>query len=299
MKCTTSREAAMIRPCRFAMFATLVLASTVHAQKTRTLRGTVMGGDSGVPFAGAEIRLLNSDTRVCADASGDFTLPVPATGETRIRITPVGYTPQEIVVVRGEQSMEVALGDHLFVLDEVRVIGYSASMDANRASGNSIATLTSKDLTIAPAQSIEGAMQGKIAGAFIQANSGAPGGSYQIILRGINTILGTPDPMVIVDGIVVSSGGISGTPANAITRAGSMNSREGAGNHLGNINPLDVDKIEVLRGPSASAIYGSKASNGVVIVTTKRGQAPKPADDGKSGEAIRCFVAGSGVVQIR
>jgi TonB-dependent SusC/RagA subfamily outer membrane receptor len=288
----------MIRPYPLAAFATLVFASTTQAQQTRTLRGTVMGGDAGIPFAGAEIRLLDSDTRVCADASGDFALPVPATGEARIRITPVGYAPQEILVAQGEQSMEVALGDHLFILDEVRVLGYSASIVPNRASGNSIATLTSKDLTVAPTQSIESAMQGKIAGAYIQANSGAPGGSYQIILRGINTILGTPDPVVIVDGIVVSSGSFGGTPANAITRAGPMNSREGAGNHLADINPMDVEKIEVLRGPSASAAYGSKASNGVVIITTKRGEPPKP-DDGRTGDAIRCFVSGSGMVQVR
>jgi TonB-dependent SusC/RagA subfamily outer membrane receptor len=291
----------MSRPAFLPAIALLALfaSSVVHAQ-TRTLTGTVMVANADVPFAGAEVRLLDSDESVCADVGGDFSIPVPVSGEARLRITPIGYAPQEIVVAQGEQSMEVSLGDHVYVLDEVKVVGYSLGMAANRASGNSIATLSSGDLGVVPAQSIESAMQGKIAGAHIQANNGAPGASYQIILRGVNTILGTPDPMVVVDGIIINAGSVGGTPSNAVTRGGSMRSNAGAGSRLADINPMDVERIEVLRGPSASAMYGSKAGNGVVIVTTRRGPPPPRIEDsGRTGEALRCFVPGGGLIQVR
>ncbi len=287
----------MLRLASIALLATTVLPFAADAQSRRTLKGVVAASEEGVPFAGAEIRLTDSDVRVCADASGSFSIPLPSAVESRLRITPIGYPAQEIVVEPGEQTVEVALGDHVFILDEVRVVGYSMAVASDRVSGNSIARLDSKDLTVAPGQSLEAAMQGKVAGAFIQANSGQAGSGYQIILRGINTILGSPDPLVILDGVVISTGGL-GTGANAVTRGGNVGA-EAAGSRLADINPSDVEKIEVLRGPSASAIYGSRAGNGVVIVTTKRGHTRPRADDGITGDALRCFVPASGVIQIR
>lgn len=286
----------MSRTVHLTLIAPFLLAAPALAQQTRTLTGTVGAGEQGIPFAGAEIRLVDSGTRVCADARGNFSIPVPATGETRLRITPVGFEPKEVVVLPGDASVEVALGDHVFILDEVRVVGYSTSLGTARASGNSIARLEGKDIDGVPAQTIEGAMQGKVAGAYIQSNSGQPGGGYSIILRGINTILGSPDPMVIVDGVVVSTAGIP-SGSNAVTGAGRFG-QESASSRLADINPADVDRIEVLRGPSASAMYGSKASNGVILITTKRGGVPV-VDTGNAGDVLRCFLPGSGMLQIR
>lgn len=271
----------------------LLFAATAHAQ-TRPLTGTVRVGQEDIPFAGAEVRLLGTDVRVCADQSGDFTIPVPAVGESRLRITPVGYMAQEVAVQPGTQTMEVSLGDHVFVLDEVIVTGYSTALAA-RETANSVGRLTAGDLNNVPAQTIESAMQGKVVGAQIMGNSGVPGGSYQIILRGINTILGNNDPLVIVDGVVYNNSSMS-TGADVVTRG--MRTSESVGSRLGDINPMDVERIEVLRGPSASAMYGSKAGNGVIVITTKRGVAPSP-DDGRTGEAIRCFLPGAALVDIR
>lgn len=286
----------MTRSLRTSLVLVVISAAAAQAQTTRTLTGTVVGAEVGIPFAGAEIRLLDSDVRVCADVSGNFSLPVPVAGESRVRITPVGYEPQEIVVATGEQSVEVSLGDHVFVLDEVRVVGYAMSGAAARASGSSVGRLDGKDLANSSTVSLEAAMQGKIAGAHIQSNTGEPGGGYSIQLRGVNTILGNADPLLIVDGIVVNTSSM-GTGANAITNAGPVG-RESVGTRLSDINPADVEKIEVLRGPSASAMYGSRAGNGVVIVTTRRGLEP-PEDDGRSGEVLQCFLPASGMVQIR
>lgn len=286
-----------IRPPLGWSLALAVVTTPASAQDTRTLTGTVGAAEEGVPFAGAEVRLIGTDVRTCANEKGDFWLPIPATGEALIRITPVGFEPREVRVAPGTSSVEVTLGEHLFILDEVEVVGYASSLDVARASGNSIARLTSADLQGAPVQSIEGAMQGKVAGAFIQANSGAPGGSYQIILRGINTILGSADPLVVVDGVVVSSAGpVSGD--NAVTGADRMARGGAPANRLADINPGDVERIEVLRGPSASAMYGSRASNGVILITTKRGKAPTQ-EEVEAAEALQCFVPGAAFVTVR
>src|SRR5690606_8823398 len=146
-----------------------LVAVPASAQETRTLTGTVGAAEEGVPFAGAEVRLIGTDVRTCANERGDFWLPVPAAGEALIRITPIGFKPREVRIAPGAGTVEVTLGEHLFILDEVEVVGYATYLNEGRASGNSIARLTSADLSGAPVQSIEGAMQGKVAGAFIQA----------------------------------------------------------------------------------------------------------------------------------
>lgn len=283
----------MSRSIRFILVP-LLLAGPAHAQDVRTLTGTVLVTE-GVPFAGAEVRLLDTDVRVCADARGDFSIPVPAVGEARLRITPVGSEPKEVAVEPAENGVEVTLGDHVFVLDEVRVVGYSTSLGTARAAGNSIGRLEADDLDGMPMHSIEGAMQGKVAGAFIQANSGAPGSGYSIKLRGINTILGSSDPIIVVDGVVYSSG-VPTTGSNVVVNAGRYGT-ESAVNRLSDINPADVERIEVLRGPSASAMYGSRASSGIVVITTKRGSVAR--NDGRSGEVLQCFIPGGGLMQIR
>lgn len=275
---------------RHSTFAALllpaILASTANAQ-TRPLTGTVLTGEEDVPFAGAEIRLVGSNVRVCADASGAFTIPVPVDGESRIRITPVGYAPQEVTITGGTQTMQVSLGDHVFLLDEVVVTGYSTAL-GSRTTGSSVGRLSGTELNAVPGQTLEGAMQGKVVGAYISANSGVPGGSYHITLRGVNTILGNADPLVVIDGVIVNNASLS-TGASVVSRG--MVSSESTGSRLADINPGDVERIEVLRGPAAAAAYGSKAGNGVIVVTTKRGLGPPP-DDGITGEAIRCLVMG-------
>lgn len=264
-----------------------VYAVPARAQDTRALTGTVLRGQVDVPYAGAEVRIVGEDVRVCADAFGDFSIPVPRMGETRLRITPVGFEPQEVIVQSGASSIEVALGNHVFILDAVQVVGYAAEFGVPSTAGVSVGRLESKDLNAVPTQSLESAMQGKIAGAYIQSNSGEPGGGFQITLRGVNTILGSPDPLVIIDGVMVSSGAApAGT--NIVTLAGS----ESVSNRLSDINPADVERIEVLRGPAAAAMYGSKASNGVVLVTTKRGHVRAP-EEIERAQVLQCFIPGN------
>ncbi|MGZ8756081.1 MAG: TonB-dependent receptor domain-containing protein, partial [Acidimicrobiia bacterium] len=143
---------------------------------------------------------------------------------------------------------------------------------------NAVATVSASELSRAPAPTLESALQGKIPGAYIQANSGAPGGGYQLNLRGVSTINASVDPLYVVDGIVVSNNAIP-NGQNAVSCAqcgGNPRNQDNAVNRIADLNPEDIERIEVLKGGSAAAIYGSKATNGVVIITTKRGQVGKP-----------------------
>ena len=128
-------------------------------------------------------------------------------------------------------------------------------------------------------QSIEHALQGKVLGAYIQTNSGAPGGGAQIRIRGVTSINATASPLWIIDGIVASDAAIPSNQ-NVVTSASEGNnpslSQDGQVNRIVDLNPEDIESIEVLKGASASAVYGSKASNGVIIVTTRRGTTGPP-----------------------
>ena len=144
---------------------------------------------------------------------------------------------------------------------------------------NAVATVSGEELSRVTAQSIEHALQGKVAGADIQTNSGAPGGGAQVRLRGVTTISASASPLYVVDGVIISNVAIPSNQ-NAVTRAGSGSNASSAQdapvNRVVDLNPADIENIEILKGASASAIYGSKASNGVIIITTKRGREGRP-----------------------
>jgi TonB-dependent SusC/RagA subfamily outer membrane receptor len=139
---------------------------------------------------------------------------------------------------------------------------------------NGASVVDSEALSRVSAPEIDSALQGKLAGANLQFNSGAPGGGAQLRLRGISTINGQSSPLYVIDGIIISNVSIA-SGANAITAAaggGSTSNQDNAVNRVADLNPNDIETVEVLKGASAAALYGSKASNGVVIITTKRGR---------------------------
>jgi TonB-dependent SusC/RagA subfamily outer membrane receptor len=257
----------------------LLVAMPVAAQNRR-VTGRLFTGDSSVPFAGAAVDVIGLERTACADRSGKFSIDAPA-GVVRLRITPVGFAPQEVVVAAGEHDTELLLGEHVIILDGLTVIGYSASP-------NTATTATAKiqgtDLDRAPASTVESAMQGKMAGVSVRSNSGVPGGSYQIDVRGVSTIYGSPDPLVVVDGAIISNARL-GSGTSLVTQT--TLAEEGVGSRLADINPNDVESIEVLQGPAATLRYGSRASNGVIVITTKRAASTDAAPETRS---FRCLL---------
>ena len=189
----------------------------------------------------------------------------------------IGYKRQQIAVPASQPRADFALEPDPFNLEEIVITGQATGQERQNLP-NAVATVSSSELNRAPAPTLESALQGKIPGAYIQANSGAPGGGYQLNLRGVSTINASVDPLYVVDGIVVSNAAIP-NGQNAVSCAqcgGNPRNQDNPVNRIADLNPEDIERIEVLKGGSAAAIYGSKATNGVVVITTKRGQVGKP-----------------------
>ncbi len=246
----------------------LVVAGVAQAQ-TREVTGRIMIQGSQQPLVGAAISIAGARAGTCTGLDGMFAVQVPRNEEVTLQISVPGWTG-EAVVPPSQSEVTLQLERGVIELDTMVV---KSLIDRN--SGNSIGRLSGEDLNKVPAQTVETAMQGKVAGASIRTNSGAPGGGSQINFRGLNSILLPSDPVIVVDGVVISNVSIpNGT--HYITKVSADNTN--AVNRLADLNPNDIDHIEILRGPSASAIYGPHAGNGVVVITTKHGRSSSAAE---------------------
>ena len=189
----------------------------------------------------------------------------------------IGYKRQQIAVPASQPRADFALEPDPFNLEEIVITGQATGQERQNLP-NAVATVSSSELNRAPAPTLESALQGKIPGAYIQANSGAPGGGYQLNLRGVSTINASVDPSICGgwhrrqqrrDPEWAERGQLC--PMRRQPR-----NQDNPVNRIADLNPEDIERIEVLKGGSAAAIYGSKATNGVVVITTKRGQVGKP-----------------------
>ena len=252
----------------------MLFMSVPAAAQTRTLTGTVTDASTGQPLEGARVSVRGTTLAATTGPAGQFTLGnVPTSGVT-ISIRRIGSNPEEIVLPPGQTAIRVSLTRDPLRLSDVVVTGQATGVE-RRNLANAVATVSGEDVSRVAAQTVEQALQGKVVGASIQANSGAPGGGMQMRLRGVTSITGSSEPLYVVDGVVLSNVAIPSNQ-NAVTRStqGSNPSltQDAQVNRVADLNPNDIENIEVLKGASASAIYGSRASNGVVIITTRRGR---------------------------
>jgi TonB-linked SusC/RagA family outer membrane protein len=242
------------------------------APTLRTIRGRAVDkvSNEGVPLVRVIIKGTTQGTET--DLEGRFTLQVPP-GPVALDISSQDYKQRDVLVGANQTSVTVAL-EPSFV-EELVVVG-RASEVARKNLANSVATVNAENLARAPASTVDQAVQGKVAGANIQSNSGAPGGGMQMRLRGVSTINGESAPLYVIDGVLVSDVAIASGIFAVTASTGGSNpnpTQDNQVNRIADINPNDIESIEILKGASAAAIYGSKASNGVVIINTKRGRA--------------------------
>ncbi len=265
-----------MRVSLLALVFVLAAASGATAQ-TRIVTGIVTHAVTGEPVEGARVGVRGTTIAEVTRADGTYTIAVP-TGTIELVFRRIGYARANVTVSGGQSTVDVSLEGDVFRLEEVVITGRGTGIE-RRNLPNAVATVSGENLLRVPAQSIEHALQGKVAGADIQTNSGAPGGGAQVRLRGITTISASASPIYVVDGVIISNVAIPSNQ-NAVTRAGSGSNASSAQdapvNRVVDLNPADIENIEILKGASASAIYGSKASNGVVIITTKRGREGRP-----------------------
>ncbi|WP_341837697.1 SusC/RagA family TonB-linked outer membrane protein [Chitinophaga pollutisoli] len=242
--------------------------------QNQTVKGRVTDV-TGNPLPGASIAVQKGRTGAVTNAEGRFEINV-APG-TKLTINFTGYK-SATVIADPSAPLQVVLEDDIAKLDEVIVTGLATTVKRRNAA-NSVATISAKELAgAAPAQTFDAALSGKITGANITANSGAPGGGLSIKLRGVSSIYGTIQPLFVIDGVIVSNRATS-TGINVVSQAGGpTNATSGQDNpasRIADLNPNDIENVEILKGASASAIYGSQASAGVVIITTKKGRSGK------------------------
>ncbi len=259
--------------CALAAFA-LLLWSAPAAAQTRTVTGTVTDAQTGDPVEAARVTVRGTTLGGNTNATGTFTIANIPQGQVTLAVRRIGYQPVLVTLAAGLTSIRAALTRDLLRLSDVVVTGQATAV-ARQNLANAVSTVSARDVSRVSAQSVEHAIQGKVAGASIQSNSGAPGGGVQVQLRGITSINAASEPLYVVDGVVLSNVAIPSNQ-NAVTRStGGSNpnlTQDAQVNRIADLNPNDIENIEILKGASASAIYGSRASNGVIIITTRRGR---------------------------
>ncbi len=241
-----------------------LMVFSAHAQ-SKKITGKVTNSADGMPLSGVSVVVSGGSNGTSTDFDGAFTLNAK-TGET-LNFSFVGYKFKS-VVVGNNNNINVQLEQDTKGLDEVVIIG-STVRTTKKELGNAVTAVKSADLVRAQAGGISSALQGKVAGAQITQNSGDPSGGFTIKLRGTSSILGASDPLYVIDGVVMSN---ASTNVLNPEIGGNTNLRIGQ-NRSGDINPNDIESIEVVNGGAAAAIYGSQAANGVIFITTKKGKA--------------------------
>lgn len=257
-------------------WAMLCGAHELTAQ-TRALTGSVSDATTGQPVAGAAVAVSGTALGAFTNDDGNFSIAV-APGEVALEVSMLGYQPATVTVPPDADNVNVALRMDVLNLDEVVVTGQATGV-SRRNLANAVSSVSARELDRVPAASVEEALRGKVAGANIQSNSGAPGGGMQLQLRGVSTILGNHRPLYVVDGVIVSDQTIpSGVHAVTVSSSNPIRggSQDNSANRISDLNPYDIESIEVLKGASAAAIYGSKANNGVIVIRTKRGRVGAP-----------------------
>ncbi|HET9515146.1 MAG TPA: SusC/RagA family TonB-linked outer membrane protein [Gemmatimonadales bacterium] len=257
----------------FAM-AALLLAPGVLAAQDRQIAGRVTRAGADPQPLDAEVSVVGQLRYRTArtNPEGRYTITAPQ-GEVRLMFRAIGYGRVEVVVPANQGTLDVQMEQDVFKLSEVVVTGQATSVE-RRSATTAIAYVSGEDLSKVSAPTIENALVGKITGVNLQSNSGAPGGGIQMQIRGNNTILGAFDPLYVIDGVIYSNARV--LSGRSTVNAGAFASEDDAVNRVADINPTDIASIEILKGAAASSIYGSKASNGVVVITTIRGTAGRP-----------------------
>ena len=250
----------------------LIVISTIMVHSLSfsvELTGKVTDATTGEALPGAQVFVKGTFVGTTTDVAGAYSLEVEE--NATVVVAYIGYRTQEVSVSGAE--IDFSMESDVLGQDEVVVTGLVSSVKRRNAA-NAVASVSGDDLVNAPTQTIDQALSGQFAGVNIRRNTGAPGGGVNVNLRGQSTLTGSTQPLYVIDGVIVNNdANQSGIDVvTAATGAGSSRPQGQPTNRIGDINPNDIESIEVLKGASAAAIYGAKASNGVVIIKTKRGR---------------------------
>jgi TonB-linked SusC/RagA family outer membrane protein len=254
----------LLQPERFwqvLCFAFLIIAlsvSDIFAQVT--VSGSVTSTSSNEPLAGVNILEKGTSTGTSTNGEGAYELTVSGS-EAILVFTYIGFKPKE-VAVGDKRTIDISLAENVEMMEDLVVIGYGTQERGTLTS--SVSSISSEEIEDSPSASTENILQGRVSGVEVQANTGIPGSGMFIKIRGTTSISGGSEPLYVVDGVPIESGSIS-------SLAGKVGSSA-----IADLNPSNIASMEILKDASATAIYGARASNGVVLITTKRGANAKP-----------------------
>jgi TonB-linked SusC/RagA family outer membrane protein len=226
----------------------MIFLNDVTAQD-RTVSGAIIDEEDAQPLAGVSVLVKSTSVGTTTDSDGKFTLNLPP-GKNQLEISYSGYRPQTITADRGS-LLSVRLSKDRSALTEVQVIGYGTQRKSDLT--GSISSVKGSDLTQLSTQRVDQALQGRASGVYVLNTAGAPGANTTIRVRGMNSINGGNNALIVIDGL--------------------------QGGNLNSLNPNDIESLEILKDASATAIYGSRGANGVILITTKSGRKGKPVID--------------------
>ncbi|SDW58397.1 SusC/RagA family TonB-linked outer membrane protein [Flavobacterium degerlachei] len=249
----------------FLISLLFLLVQSAFAQ-TKTITGTVKNKADGIPIPGVTVLIKGTTKSSVTDFDGKYSIVAEPTD--LLVFSYIGFLSSEIKTSEKSNIINANLSEELNSLDEVVVLGSTVRV-TRKELGNSVTSIKAEGLNRAKPVDISSALQGKIAGAQVSQNSGDPAGGFSIKLRGTSSILGSSDPLYVIDGVVLNNASTNLTNLNV--SKGNSNLQIGQ-NRSSDINPNDIETIEVLNGGAAAAIYGSRAANGVILITTKKGR---------------------------
>ena len=234
----------------FLLVALLLMGCLQLLAQTRTVKGVVTDAQNGEALIGATVMVEGDKSGTVTDFDGNFSLQVPSSAK-KVKISYIGYIDQVVAI---SDNMKVNLESDSKALADVVVIGYGTARKSDLT--GSVATVKAKDFNKGLVSSPEQLINGKVSGVQIMSNSGSASAGSTIRVRGGASLNASNDPLIVLDGVPLEQGGISGNSSNFLSM----------------INPSDIESMTVLKDASSTAIYGSRASNGVIIITTKKGQ---------------------------
>ncbi len=249
-----------IKHCKHivVIFLSLLCPLSMYAQQ-RTITGIVSGADDNQPIPGVTIAVPGTTKGTITNMDGVYTIEI-STGTDSLEYRFVGMEPQYAAI--GERNrIDVILQPEVYTVDEVVVTALGISRES-KSLGYSVTAVNSEELTEGNNRSVLNALQGKVAGVNITSSSGAPGASTRILVRGVSSLTGSNQPLFVIDGVPVN---------NSQSGSSSINGGTDFGNKANDLNPEDIESISVLKGASGTALYGSRAANGVIVITTKGG----------------------------
>lgn len=257
------------------LVALLCSAGSLQAQFTAS--GKVSDAN-GEPLIGASVAALGTSRGTTTDINGEYRIQLPE-NSGRLNISYTGYKSMIVVVSSTSARNDVTLEEDAAGLDEVIVTGLATNIKRSNAA-NAVSLISAKELTgTTVQQTVDGALYGKLTGANINSNSGAPGGGISMKFRGVTTLTGNSQPLFIIDGVYIDNSAIPNAMnivSGAYRDGRAISDQDNPSNRLADIDPEDIERIEILKGASTAAIYGSRAGTGVVIITTKRGLSGAP-----------------------